>query len=136
MHDDIKVKTELYDEHVGQKLRQARKMAGFSQTALGERVGLTFQQVQKHENGTVRISSGRLLAYAIALSMPIKFFYDGIEPEALSNDLLDSCYLNLTELSELKSSCIKLIAEAEEKDIDRLVDFLEHFISKQSLEEA
>ena len=77
-------------------------MARLSQAALGERVGLTFQQVQKHEHGVVRISAGRLLAFAVALNVPVKFFFDGIEPDLGPTSLLDSHYMNLSDLGEAK----------------------------------
>ena len=48
------------DKHVGLRLRLRRKMLHMSQTALGDAVGLTFQQIQKYENGNNRISSSRL----------------------------------------------------------------------------
>jgi DNA-binding XRE family transcriptional regulator len=39
------------DQHVGYRLRMRRKMLGLTQEALGEALALTFQQVQKYENG-------------------------------------------------------------------------------------
>ncbi len=48
------------DGHVGARVRQRRTLLGMSQTDLGDTLGLSFQQVQKYENGTNRISASRL----------------------------------------------------------------------------
>ncbi len=47
-----------------------------SQPELAERVGVTFQQVQKYENGKNRVSAGRLYEIAKALGVTIPFFYE------------------------------------------------------------
>jgi transcriptional regulator with XRE-family HTH domain len=52
---------------LGKVIRRARARASLSQTKLGQRVGITFQQVQKYENGTNRIHFTRLLDLADAL---------------------------------------------------------------------
>jgi transcriptional regulator with XRE-family HTH domain len=48
-----------------------------SQTVLGKAVGVTFQQIQKYERGTNRISSGRLQQFADILNVDIPYFFDG-----------------------------------------------------------
>ena len=48
------------DKYVGSRVRMRRKMLGMSQEKLGDALGITFQQVQKYENGTNRISASRL----------------------------------------------------------------------------
>ncbi len=64
------------DVHVGARLRVRRTLLGMSQTTLGEAIGLTFQQVQKYENGTNRISASRLFDLARVLDVPIQHFFD------------------------------------------------------------
>ena len=64
------------DVHVGARLRVRRKLSGMSQTALGEAIGLTFQQVQKYENGTNRISASRLFALSGVLDVTVEYFFD------------------------------------------------------------
>ena len=66
------------DLHVGQRLRIGRKLAGLSQEQLAERLGVTFQQVQKYEKGTNRISASRLFGAARLLSVPVSFFFEGL----------------------------------------------------------
>jgi transcriptional regulator with XRE-family HTH domain len=55
------------DRHVGSRVRMRRMMLSISQTKLGDALGLTFQQVQKYEKGTNRISASRLQQTADAL---------------------------------------------------------------------
>ncbi len=66
------------DIHVGQKIRQRRMLAGISQEKLASALGITFQQVQKYENGTNRVSASRLYAVSKFLKVPVSFFFDGI----------------------------------------------------------
>ena len=71
------------DVHVGVRLRQRRNLVGLSQTKLSESVGLTFQQIQKYENGTNRISSSRLYEFAKVLNVPVSYFFDEMPSKAL-----------------------------------------------------
>lgn len=64
------------DEHVGTQLRQRRSLMGISQEKLAERVGITFQQIQKYENGANRISASRLYEFSKVLETPVNFFFD------------------------------------------------------------
>jgi transcriptional regulator with XRE-family HTH domain len=71
------------DRFVGQRVRLARKMTKMSQQKLGEISGVTYQQIQKYENGTDRIGAGRLYQVALATDQPIEFFFnfdDDVEP--------------------------------------------------------
>ncbi|WP_291365966.1 helix-turn-helix domain-containing protein [Acetobacter sp. UBA5411] len=64
------------DAHVGARIRLRRTMLGMSQEKLGEAISLTFQQIQKYERGTNRVSASRLFEIAKVLDVPIGFFYD------------------------------------------------------------
>jgi len=66
------------DVHVGARLRLKRKIAGFSQIELAAAIGVTFQQVQKYEAGTNRISASSLHAAATALKAPIAWFFQDL----------------------------------------------------------
>src|SRR6202023_775318 len=59
------------DRHVGSRVRMRRMMLGLSQTKLGDALGLTFQQVQKYERGTNRISASRLQHISEVLQVPV-----------------------------------------------------------------
>lgn len=67
------------DQHAGAQLRIRRSEFDMSQSELGEKLGVTFQQVQKYERGTNRISAGRLFKIAHILNVPITYFYDGLD---------------------------------------------------------
>ncbi len=66
------------DVHVGARVRMRRTLLGMTQSDLGELLGLTFQQVQKYENGANRIGSGRLYDLARVLDLPIEHFFEDI----------------------------------------------------------
>ncbi len=59
---------------IGQKVRALRLDRGLSQGGLADQIGITFQQVQKYENGANRISAGRLVRIAAALNVPVTAF--------------------------------------------------------------
>lgn len=65
------------DVHVGLKVKNRRLMLGLSQDELAEAIGVTFQQVQKYERGTNRISVSRLAEIAIALKTTFEHLLDG-----------------------------------------------------------
>jgi transcriptional regulator with XRE-family HTH domain len=55
-------------------------MLGISQAKLAEGMGISFQQIQSYESGRARISASRLLGFAQALTVPVTFFYDDVDP--------------------------------------------------------
>jgi transcriptional regulator with XRE-family HTH domain len=67
------------DIALGQQIRFMRQQRGLSQQALAERLGLTFQQVQKYEKGTNRVSFSRLVAIARALDCGVGDLVQAIE---------------------------------------------------------
>lgn len=64
------------DTHVGSRVRLRRMVIGMSQEKLGERMGLTFQQIQKYEKGTNRIGASRLFQLSQILDVPVQFFFE------------------------------------------------------------
>lgn len=73
------------DKNVGKRLRQRRVELGMSQQALGEVLGLSFQQIQKYESGANRIAASRLYDICRSLEVEVSFFFEGIDendPEA------------------------------------------------------
>jgi len=54
-----------------------RKMLAMSQEKLAAALGLTFQQVQKYENGTNRMGASRLQQMCDILQVPVEFFFEG-----------------------------------------------------------
>ena len=73
-----KEQTHPIDAHVGARMRLRRLEMRMSQTALAERLGISFQAVQKYEIGAVRLSASRLYDAALALAVRPGFFFDGV----------------------------------------------------------
>ena len=67
------------DVYVGGRVKFRRKQLGLSLRAVAEKLGLSFQQMQKHEKGVDRIRVSRLYALAAILDVPLTFFFDGVE---------------------------------------------------------
>jgi transcriptional regulator with XRE-family HTH domain len=77
------------DIYVGSRIRMRRNMIGLSQERLADRLGVTFQQVQKYEKGTNRVGASRLQAIATTLAVPISYFFQQ-EDGLLSLDGIDA----------------------------------------------
>lgn len=67
------------DAYVGAQIKQRRTVLGMSQTELANRLGITFQQVQKYEKGANRVGSSRLYEISEILGVPLQSFFEGVE---------------------------------------------------------
>ena len=125
------------DKHVGSRVRMRRKMLGMSQGTLGDGLGITFQQVQKYENGANRIGAGRLQHISHILQVPVPFFFEGAphllgqsngfgeapSPVYVSEFLATSDGLKLTKAfmqigeQKLRRCIVDLVEEIAGKDI-------------------
>ena len=94
----MRANAERVDNHVGSMFRTRRQELGLSQTAVADRLGVTFQQVQKYERGMNRISASRLHDLCEILGVPVEYFFDGLDAEMGEPDGPD---LNDPELVEL-----------------------------------
>jgi transcriptional regulator with XRE-family HTH domain len=65
------------DRLVGERVRLLRLARGISQTALGTRIGVTFQQVQKYEKGVNRISASKIVEIAHTLGVDVSDLFEG-----------------------------------------------------------
>jgi len=74
------------DAFVGGRIKQRRKALALSQDALGQALGVTFQQIQKYERGANRVGAGALYKMADALKVPISYFFDGLPTLERSDD--------------------------------------------------
>jgi transcriptional regulator with XRE-family HTH domain len=72
-------KVRFIEKKIGQKIRQLRKDWGFSQIELAEKIGVSFQQIQKYEKGATRISVMRLQEISDALGISITSFFEEYE---------------------------------------------------------
>src|SRR4051794_18368186 len=64
------------DIHVGSRVRLRRTLLGLSQDKLARAIGVSFQQLQKYERGTNRISASRLYALSKVLGVGIAWFFE------------------------------------------------------------
>ncbi len=78
MKQDVRTATEV-DAYVGSQLKILRKSAKLSQTQLANKVGVTFQQIQKYERGTNRIGASRLWGFCKVFDVAPGRFFEGIE---------------------------------------------------------
>ena len=120
------------DRVIGQRVRLARKRMRFSQTTLANAVGVTYQQIQKYENGSDRIGAARLYQIARATQLPITFFFD---EDTSHGDTIDA---NDALLADPRVE--KLLAAVATMENDRLIDDLvriaETFVGTQATEKA
>ena len=72
------------DIELGKRIRLRRVEQKISQAELGDKLGVSFQQVQKYEKGVNRVGAARLQQIATALDVPVTFFYDGAARRARS----------------------------------------------------
>jgi len=75
----VGARTQDIDHHVGARVRERRIMLGFTQQQLADLIGVTYQQAHKYERGINRISAGRLYEIAHVLSVPVNYFFEGLE---------------------------------------------------------
>ena len=104
------------DVHVGSRIRLRRNMIAMSQEKLGERLGITFQQIQKYEKGTNRVGASRLQAISAILNVPVEYFFqdapreDG-QPNGFSEDAaapLVPDFLSSAESMQLSRAFMKI----------------------------
>lgn len=84
------------DAHIGSRLRERRVTLGMTQTELGKRLGISFQQLQKYEGGVNRLTASGLWRIAECLDVPISYFFDGLGSHERGEQDLDRSSLMLT----------------------------------------
>ena len=67
-----------FDLHVGGRLRHCRCLAGMTQQQLGDKLGIKAQQIQDYETGASGISAGDMRNIAVAMKVPVSFFFEGL----------------------------------------------------------
>lgn len=70
------------DRHVGRRVAEKRLSMGRNQSDLGRALGLTFQQIQKYEKGTNRVSASKLYDMARYFDVPVSYFFEGLNAQA------------------------------------------------------
>ncbi len=95
---------------IGQRIRKQRKISNMSQTDLGDVIGVTFQQIQKYENGNNRVSAATLYSIAKVLEVPITYFYGDV-PDIIETSELEFIVTRFNKLShEKKKAFLQLLS--------------------------
>ena len=111
------------DLHVGSQLRLARELAGLTQTEVGRALGMSFQVIQKYEQGEIRVSASRLFQLAGLLRKSPDYFFEGIAavPDVLGIGALDRNDIELIrafrsiQSGELRQLLVRLARDIVEK---------------------
>lgn len=83
------------DTYVGQRIHDKRNERGMSQTEVANAIGVTFQQVQKYERGTNRVGASRLFDLSRILSVPIQYFFAGLNNQSTPIEKEDDNVIHL-----------------------------------------
>jgi transcriptional regulator with XRE-family HTH domain len=102
----------LNSADIGKMIRNFRQSAGLSQEGLAEKIGVTFQQIQKYESGYTTLNIIRLQQIALALNVAVSDFFDITTPTQLSlteqeEDLLKA--FRKVRNTEMRQSLLKLL---------------------------
>ena len=101
-------KADLIDKHVGQKLRDRRRILDLSQQDIAQTLGISYQQVQKYECGLNRISAGRLFMLGHIMRVPVAYFYDGLPPaEDMLTGRIDVAEMMIPNMAALPNANIR-----------------------------
>lgn len=114
------------DEHVGWRIKMRRSTIGMTQQALGEELGLTFQQVQKYEKGANRVSASKLYKIAQSLKVQPEYFFEEMDedgetsqpvPEAVNRQtlLLLASFVRLPR--GMRQTILALVRELEGREL-------------------
>ena len=102
-----------FKKNIGETLKKYRLAANMSQMALAEKIGISYQQLQKYEKGIDNISISRLYQISNALKVPIRNLFEIEEPEKVAEDI--SKY----GLSKEEKTLLELFRKIDNKDIRR-----------------
>ncbi|MEC8172360.1 MAG: helix-turn-helix transcriptional regulator [Pseudomonadota bacterium] len=100
----IRAQANTVDTHVGQRIRDKRNKRGMSQTEVANALGVTFQQVQKYERGTNRVGASRLFDLSRILSVPVQYFFAGLNNQSTPIEKEDDNVIHL-----MKPDTIELV---------------------------
>ncbi|HJT08145.1 MAG TPA: helix-turn-helix transcriptional regulator [Stellaceae bacterium] len=114
------------DIHVGARIRAQRVVRGLTQSDLARLVGISFQSVQKYEQGENRVSASRLYEFAQVLGVAPQHFFDGLEGRKSSDALPE---IALSADSELRRRLLAVMAIEDER-LRHLIVQLLHVLSE------
>jgi transcriptional regulator with XRE-family HTH domain len=102
-----------FKKNIGETLKKYRLAARMSQMALAEKIGISYQQLQKYEKGIDNISISRLYQISNALKVPIRNLFEIEEPEKVAEDISEY------GLSKEEKTLLELFRKIDNKDIRR-----------------
>jgi len=122
------------DIYVGKRIRMRRLALDMNQTKLADAVSLTFQQIQKYEKGTNRVSASRMQQFAQIL--PISFFFEGSPAAKVPGGgkvsgkaAVSPAYVNDFLASRDGQTIIKALTQIEDKKLRRsIVSLVEQLV--------
>lgn len=97
------------DIHVGQRLKARRVGLRISQSDIGKTLGVTFQQIQKYENGANRIGASNLYRLAKALNVDVSYFFEDLASASKVKSLSDQPFEAFEHDPMTQSESIKLV---------------------------
>ena len=103
------------DVHVGRKLKQVRTLRRLSQTDVGRKLNLSFQQIQKYEIGSNCVAASRLFELSQILDVPPSYFFEGLHDNTNTAPKKDPGMEIVSALAAIKDDDIK----------SRIVTFIE-----------
>ncbi|MEC8136926.1 MAG: helix-turn-helix transcriptional regulator [Pseudomonadota bacterium] len=115
----IRAQANTVDTYVGQRIRDKRNKRGMSQTEVANALGVTFQQVQKYERGTNRVGASRLFDLSRILSVPIQYFFAGLNNQSTPIEKEDDNVIHL-----MKPDTVELVEayyKVENPQVRRLI---------------
>ena len=120
---------EPIDVYVGSRLKARRHGLRISQTKLGQVIGVTFQQIQKYENGVNRVGAGNLYRFSEALGVEVAYFFESVDEKVnldampQSNDFEEDP-MSTKESIRLAHDFIRIKDESVRKQFSRLAKVL------------
>lgn len=106
---DTSKKAKKIDAYVGARIRALRGVKGVRQNDLAKKIGVKFQQVQKYEVGSNRISASRLVMIAKALDVPVsELFGEYAGGNVADPSVLDNPFLRYRVAADFLHQVMKL----------------------------
>lgn len=116
------------DIYVGQRIKLRRLSLGFTQEQLAQSLNLSFQQLQKYENGANRVSASRLYDFSVVLDVDVGYFYADMPTEIKSMspraNVITDCYYQPSELEKWQEFICFLQNKNNWKKFKTVVDML------------
>lgn len=128
---------ELIDRHVGARIRKRRKELRLSQSRLGHVLGVSYQQIQKYEQGTDRLGAGALYQVAACLGVSVGYLYEGASMLIGAAGFADAEQQRYTEpAAMLRSRWVRAFDEIGDEKRHELIVQLAEALGKAPAREA